>query len=254
MSELAFLIQDVFTFLALLDADDIRPIGSRYLPPSALSKLNALLVVPDQLAIQHLRNAKGHWRIGVRIHASERRTERIRFIHYLAESTRLVARTGAFLKPTPRTAQWLNGSNPQRARALFRAAFPLRPIQGDTECWCAFGLPGSHLPAPLAVFSQLLDILRQAPPAEHIKITTLLKLLALPTYDDDAPDQQSNRSHHPETTLRALLKLLQWFEVIAWENGSILQVTPIGAALLERPDGVSLSFTHKTKPLHWRVS
>ena len=247
MAQLDFLIQDAFTFLSLLASHDVRPVGSRYLPPSALARLNALLVVPDSFDIEHRRNSNGRWRLGVRSSPSERQQERIRFLHYLAESAHLVARTGAFLKPTPSTARWLNASDAQRVHTLFHAAFPARPTQADHDRWRALNLPGSHLPAPLAACNQLLDLLRQAPRGERIKVTTLRKLLALPAYDDDPPERD------PETTLRAWLKLLQWFEVVSAENASTVQLTSIGRVLLECSDSASLPppRTLRAKPFHW---
>ncbi len=247
MSQLTFLLQDVFTFLSLVSADDIRPLGARYLSTSALAKLNARLVIPDQLDIQPLRHATGHWRAGVRIPISERHTERIRFVHYLTESARLVARTGAFLKPTPLTAQWLHAPLQQRAQILFRAAFPLQPTHAarDDKRWRAFGLPGDHLPSPLAAFDQLLDIFRQVPIDQHLKTRTLLKLLALPAFDDDRPDDQ------PEAILRAWLKLLQWFQIVDCENGTVTYLTPIGATLIEHPEATAAELKNKTSPLHW---
>lgn len=247
MSQRAFLIQDVFTFLELLSANDIRPIGPRYLTPSTLTKLNSLLVVPDLILLQHPRKSNGQWRVGSRVRASERHSERIRFIHYLAESSQLVARTGEFLKPTPQTAQWLKRTPQQRAEILFCDAFPAQPSKPDDERWRAFGLPGDHLPSPLVAMNQLLDIFRQVPIDQRIKISTLLKLLDFPTYADDRAD------HQPEPTLGALLKLLQWFEIITCDHDSMVQLTSMGAPLLDHSDSVAptTTRTRRAKPLHW---
>jgi hypothetical protein len=239
------LIQDVFTFLSLVSVNEIRAVGSRYLSPSALAQLNPRLVVPDALDITPLRAPTGCWRVGSRVRMSERRTERIRFIHYLVESAELVARTGAFLKPTPLIAQWLAAPLQSRAQILFRAAFPLQPTPEDDKRWRAFGLPGDHLPAPLTAFNQLLDIFRQVPLDQRLKTRTLLKLSALPTYDDDRPIDQ------PAAILGDWLKLLQWFQIIHCENGSIIELDPLGATLLKHPGATTRTLANKTSPLHW---
>lgn len=151
MAQLAFLIQDVFSFLSLLSADDIRPIGSRYLPVSRLKQLASLLTVSDTFHLSAARNSKGKWCVGASNSSSERDAERIRFVHYIAESSHFVARTGAFLKPTPMITRWLKSSNLQVARTLFSAAFPPQPTPDDNARWRAFGLPGNHLVSPLTV-------------------------------------------------------------------------------------------------------
>ncbi|MBI5305473.1 MAG: WYL domain-containing protein [Chloroflexi bacterium] len=248
MSQLAFLIQDVFTLLAFLSANAIHPIGSRYLPPSALAKLNLLLVVPDDLNLKRPHNADGRWRAGVRVHTSERYAERIRFIHYLAESAHLVARTNTLLKPTPRVAVWLNASPAQRAQVLFRPAFPIQPTQEDAERWRAFGLPGKHLLSPLSALGQLIAILAQVPNGERITCKALLKLLALPSDDDGVPEDQ------PVQILGAWLELLRWFEIVTSGQGETTQVTKPGGAIIGQTDPKRVETNHKTQPLAWSKS
>jgi hypothetical protein len=118
MSQLAFLAQDILTLLGFLSANAVRPVGTRYLPSSVLTKLCPLLVVSDRLAIHHVRTTTGRWNTGVRGTTSERHAERVRFIHYLAEAAHFVARTGAVLKPTPWFSRWLTAS-PTRAPKLY---------------------------------------------------------------------------------------------------------------------------------------
>jgi len=107
------LLTDVFTFLAFLHAEDIAPMRLRFLAPSALANLDAQLRVPDGIVFTPRRAGKRG--------ATERETERIRFIHFLCEAAELVALTGRFLKPTPRAAHWLTRSTFDRAAELFAA-------------------------------------------------------------------------------------------------------------------------------------
>ena len=160
------LLQDVLTLLAFVSSNEIRPIGSRFLPPSALKQLNVLFVESDPLPTQPTRNAKGQWDKTVRTSASERNAPRTRWVHYLAESAHLIARTGKYLKPTPQLTQWLNTSPDQRAQILFQSAFLQHPTQEDEKRWRALGLPGNHLPAPLATLTQLLNLFCQVPTSQ----------------------------------------------------------------------------------------
>ncbi|MBI5653897.1 MAG: WYL domain-containing protein, partial [Chloroflexi bacterium] len=245
MSQLAFLTQDVLTFLTFLCADNIRPLGSRYLAPTALSKLTRLLSVSDPIQLKHIRNANGSWRAGVRVRASEKSAPRIRFIHYLAEAAHLVARTGAFLKPTPALACWLTASDHARAQILFRAAFPAQPTPDAEQRWRAFGLPGDHLPAPLATLGQLLEIFRHLPTDYRVKHSTLIKLLRVPAFDDSAPSDQ------PAAIVAGWLTLLEWFEILTRDSHATAQITPLGATLIEHPAAPPASWARADQPLHW---
>jgi hypothetical protein len=243
MSQTSFLLQDILTLLSLVANNDIHPIGSNYLPPSALKQLNPLLTQSDILPLHPIRNVKGQWDKHVRTSASERHSPRIRWVHYLADSAHLIARAGLLLKPTPRLTRWLNASPDQRAQILFQSAFPPHPTQEDEKRWRAFGLPGKHLPAPLATLKQLLDVFRQIPTSQTFTNRVLIKLLAMPHYDDEAQDDQ------PANVLAAWLDLLQSFEIITKDQAH--QVTPFGAHLIKHPNAKLYSFTPKTKPLHW---
>lgn len=202
------LLTDVFTFLAFLHAEDISPRGNRFLPPSALDRIN-----------RHLLHST------VERVTSERANERIRFIHFLCENAGLVARAGRFLKPTPRAPRWLTTSTFARANQLFAPAFIPEPGQQTkalADLWCAYCLPGWRLGTPHLA---LLALLRETPREETIRLSTLLKLLPLPFGDDP-----------PEAILRGVLLYLEWFEVVEWQGASAIRLTDWGALLLQRPD------------------
>ncbi len=243
MSQISFLLQDVLTLLSFVASHAIHPIGSNYLPPSALKQLNPLLTQSDSLPLHPTRNVKGQWDKHVRTSVSERHAPRIRWIHYLADSAHLIARAGSLLKPTPHFSQWLNPSADQRAQILFQSAFPSHPTQADEKRWRAFGLPGKHLPTPLATLQQLLEVFRQVPTSQTFTHRALVKLLALPHYDDDALEDQ------PANVLAAWLDLLQAFDVITPDQAP--HVTPFGAHLLQHPNAKPFSLTQKIQLLHW---
>jgi hypothetical protein len=248
MAQLLFLFHDVVTFLALLSAEEIHPLGSRYLPPTALAKLARLLIVSDPIALTQSRNSHGHWRAGTRLRTTERQAERIRLIHYLAEAAQFVARTGAVLKPTPWFSRWLTDSPQARAHTLWRAAFPTQPTHADDQLWRAFGLPGKHLASPLATLQQLFELFRHLPTDYRIKTTTLIKLLALPVFDDDAPENR------PATLLDGWLKLLEWWGIIARDQRASVQLTAVGAVLIDHPAAPPWTMNPTPQPLHWSTT
>jgi hypothetical protein len=243
-----FLFHDVVTFLALLSAEEIHPLGSRYLPPTALAKLARLLIVSDPIALTQSRNSHGHWRAGTRLRTTERQAERIRLIHYLAEAAQFVARTGTFLKPTPWFSRWLTDSPQARAHTLWRAAFPTQPTHAGDQLWRAFGLPGKHLASPLATLQQLFELFRHLPTDYRIKTTTLIKLLALPVFDDDAPEDR------PATLLDGWLKLLEWWGIIARDQRASVQLTAVGAVLIDHPAAPPWTMNPTPQPLHWSTT
>lgn len=227
------LLADVFTLLAFLHADDIAPLRSRFLAPSALAQLDAQLRMPDGLVYTRPRR-------GGKRGATERDTERIRFIHFLCEAADLVALTGRFLKPTPRAAHWLTLSSFDRTAKLFDALCD--HSRRGQELWRAYRLPAS--PDKLAA---LVDILRAAPREERIRFTTLLKLIPLPMPDDP-------RESPPNVIVRDFLRWLDWFGVTqtAPRAASIIQLTDWGACLLHRTDAPALPADPLAPPLKIR--
>ncbi|PJF40076.1 MAG: WYL domain-containing transcriptional regulator [Chloroflexi bacterium] len=83
---------DLAVLLGMLLRDDITLLHGRWLPPYALKAINAHLQHPEDLT-------------GVR---SELQTERLRFLHYVAEAAGLVAVQHGVLKPTVKAWQWLS--------------------------------------------------------------------------------------------------------------------------------------------------
>ena len=226
------LLTDVFTFLAFLHAEDIAPMRLRFLAPSALANLDAQLRVPDGIVFTPRRAGKRG--------ATERETERIRFIHFLCEAAELVALTGRFLKPTPRAAHWLTRSTFDRAAELFAAL--CNNSHRVQDLWRIYRLPAS--PAMLVM---LLDLLRAIPRDDPIHLTTLHKLIALPMLDDV-------RDASSETIWRDLLRYLEWFGVIQNDGATAptLRLTAWGACLLRRTDAPTLPVDPPPQPLELR--
>jgi len=120
------LMDDTFTLVSFLRTHDAAIVHSRFLSPLAVTALNALLCPRDPLPARMQQR-------------TERRTERLRFIHFLCEADRLVAPTGRFLKPTLRIKRWLTASPLERAAQLFRAAFPDQPRAASTNSGALIG-------------------------------------------------------------------------------------------------------------------
>lgn len=223
MSASSSLLQDTLSFLAFLHTRDVRPMGGRWLTPSALRDLNAGLIVHDSL--QPPARGRGGKRGTV-----ERDTDRLRFIHFLCEAAHLVTKTGLYLKPTLRVPRWLAASPRDQLRTLFDAAYPAQPHRPHDELWRTYRLPGCTLSSPTLSLAPLFDILRRMAFTERLRLTTLLRLVPLP--DDPA------RSETPDAILRGVLDQLAAFEVLIWRGQSIVQLTDLGAHLLNRPDAL----------------
>ena len=228
------LLEDTFTFLAWLYANDITPLGSRFLSPKAISILNPYLRAPDEI-----RNARRHDR-GGKHGTTERETERIRFIHYLCEAAHLVALTGHFLKPTPRAARWLTLSTIERTRHLFEAGF-LTPSRHIDDLWRAYRLPGWQYGSPHTAVAPLLDLLRAIPLDHTTRLNTISKMIVLPILDG-LPKIE------PGAMLADLLRDLAWLGVVHFAR-STLRLTDLGAHLLDRADAPPLPPEPTAQPL-----
>jgi hypothetical protein len=233
MSSTAILLADTLTFLAFLHAHDTRPLGLRWLPPTALRHMNAQLIERDQVApLTQTRNGKRG--------TTERETRRLRFIHFLCEAAQLVAHTSPYLKPTLRVKGWLAAAPFDQLQQLFVAAYPDRPARPHDELWRVYRLPGWSLTSPaLALVLPLLQILRAAPPGEHLKLATLLKLIPLP--EDGA--------ERPADILRGLLVELHAFGVLDWHGAAGDRAADKVAFTLTGPGTALLQPTVPAPPL-----
>jgi hypothetical protein len=92
---------------------------------------------------------------------SELQTDRIRFLHYLAEAAGLVAPAGGLLKPTPAAWGWLQAAEVERRRALWDGwRADLRRPSHDRALWQWYRLPGDR-----AFVCTALDTLPNLPQA-----------------------------------------------------------------------------------------
>ncbi len=213
MTHSTALLMDTFAFLCFLHADDVLPMGTRYLPNSMLLKINAQLLVLDDVQTVRL-NGKGGTH-----GTTECKTNRIRFLHYLCEVAGLIALTGRYLKPTPRAARWLTRSREARAQELF-AAFRAT-TRANTELWRAYRLPGFRLDAPTHLLAPLLEILTRTPRDEMICVHALWQKIPFTTFEET-----------PADILRGILRYLEWFGVIQWRGDATFHLTDFGAQLL----------------------
>jgi hypothetical protein len=76
--------------------------------------------------------------------------------------------------PTVRTAQYLAANQSAQAHLLYHAAFSSEPVHAQR--WRNFKLPDSPLGAPQSFAQWLIQLLRELPAEQNIKLNTLLKL------------------------------------------------------------------------------
>ncbi len=233
------LAADLFAFLSLLNRQDMGVRHGRWLPPRALQALNTYISPPDEL---------GSGR-------SELQAARIPFIHYLAERAGLVELIGGYLKPTLVAQEWLAAPRPQRLRTLWDAwrepsdanralwrRYRLSALQEDDDPVARFHALLEPLAAcpvgPLGHPTGLLDALAERSPALLRPQTTYAAWTALD------PDDRAGFKDRARVTLLALLTgPLTWFGLLSSpfpgrEGGQGVRLTPLGAALLGRDDGV----------------
>lgn len=142
------LVLDLVHFLAYLQGHAVHPLAGRWLAPAHFRALNDHLAHPDP-AVAKAR--------------SELQCGTLRFIHYLAEVSGLVAPVMGCLAPTPEAFAWLTAGEADRLRHLGRAwARDLRARSAGASRWSRYRFPGS--PAAVAV---CLDALASLPPGRY---------------------------------------------------------------------------------------
>lgn len=109
--------------LGVLLFHDVRPLHGRWLPPSALRTVNERLRFGENL--DEVR--------------SELRTGRLRFLHYLAEASGLVAVQAGVLKPTVEAWRWLDLPSDERWRRLLHAL--AADLKARDRLWDRYRLP-----------------------------------------------------------------------------------------------------------------
>lgn len=114
---------DVAMLLGVLLFHDVRPLHGRWLPPSALRTVNERLRFGENL--DEVR--------------SELRTGRLRFLHYLAEASGLVAVQAGVLKPTVEAWRWLDLPSDERWRRLLHAL--AADLKARDRLWDRYRLP-----------------------------------------------------------------------------------------------------------------
>lgn len=116
----AALAFDLGALLGTLLGDDVRPLHGRWLPPWALRRWNERISIKEDTS-------------SIR---SELRTERLRFLHYLAEVNGFVALQGGLLKPTMRAWEWLANPTPMMLLDAIRT-----DINRKDSLWSRYRLP-----------------------------------------------------------------------------------------------------------------
>lgn len=203
MTDATDLLEDIFTFVCFLHAEDVRPRGRRFLPPGALNALNAQLRAPDPAPIR-----------------SERAAPRIAFIHFLCEAAGFIARVGDTLKPTPQAQAWLASAPADRLRPFARALRSGDPM--IDALWRAYHLPGWRGDPPRAALQAFILALRETP-----RLTWADLAHALPATLHDAPDAQ------PRAIAQALARCLTWLGWVEARRGRVTLTTLGRHALLD---------------------
>ena len=243
---------DLFALLSFLNRQDCPVRHGRWLRPRTLQALNAVLSPPDDL---------GDGR-------SELQAARIPFLHYLAERAGLVGLTGGCLKPTLVAQEWLAAPRSQRLCILWDAW--REPVDDNRALWRRYRLPAlEEDDDPLARLQALFDALAACPVGPPGDPTGLLEALierapALvrpqATYAAWAaldPDERAGFEARARAVLLVLLTgPLTWFGLLSKSANqqigksanqqigksanqqSPLLLTPLGAALLGREDGI----------------
>jgi len=146
------LSRDLAVWLGGLLARDVRPLHGRWLPPTTVRALNALLPRPEA------------W-TGAR---SELGVGRLRFLHYLAEASGWLAVQNGFLKPTAAAWRWLELPASEAWAALWAA------LQADRAAgavlWRRYQLPD----LPAVAWDALVQLLGTMPAGSSYPIASLI--------------------------------------------------------------------------------
>ncbi|HIP96970.1 MAG TPA: WYL domain-containing protein [Anaerolineae bacterium] len=224
---------DIFAFLAFLNRRDVRPLHSRWLPPTEIRCLAPYLTGLDSLPD------------GVR---SERQVPYLAFIHYLAERAGLVGLSLGLLKPTLPARDWLRRPRAERIQRLWEAWCG---EDKDNKVWLRYQLPAVRNDEPLPRFHGLLKALATCEPGHAYPLDDFLNALRrfdpalFQPYADSlwTGDAPANFHDAATTCLRSLLTgPLAWFGVLESASqrtgeSAIVSLSPLGAALLGRGDG-----------------
>lgn len=230
--------RDMAFLLAWCQADPVRPIHERWLPPSAIWAIGRRLSSPA-ISEQDLQCR------------SERHVPYLAFLHYLAETTGFLNIVGDLLKPTPAAWQWADLDAVSRLRTLYLAWMREDPPAADR--WRTYGFPFAWHRHPLALVRSVVDTLRLSEldrwqPAEQIwehwwgrsGITHLNGYVL----EDDGRAPFFDLFQGPCAWL-GLLEL-----AYDADDQLYLQRTPQGDWLLELPDAVPPS-SMEPRPCRW---
>ncbi len=222
----ADLLYNVCLFLGFLNSQDIIPLHGRWLPPGQMQILNRLFSAPEDLT-------------NVR---SEKRTGRLRFLHYLCETAGLVALAGRYLKPTPMVASWLAASRREKWSALWDGWRSGSEI--NHQLWVRYELPGWQQRNPLAILTRLLPYVAQCPPAQWLSLPSFIEVVLEEeeALRDLTPwwQREEGRDEACRILQQHLTGPLAWLGVVSLgcedANHVSFSLTSLGAALLNPDD------------------
>ncbi len=229
------LLKHLFVFLSFLQRSESVPLHERWLPSAALDELGRFFslrsgTAPDSSPLPR----------------SELQAPYLTFLHYLAESAGLIGLFSGRLKPTSAAWDWVTVDPFHQLQSLWSAWSAESPENRERRR--RFRQPPAREPDPLGRTAQLHTFLADQTPGaiwtSAIWTTQAPELLRpLAPYRIWADLDSEARAEYSlvmqEKLSQVLSGPLSWLGVVAPLEASWI-LTPTGAALLGRPDGIAL--------------
>lgn len=215
---------DVAMLLGRLLFHDVRPLHGRWLPPFALRTVNERLRLRENLD-------------GVR---TELKTTRLRFLHYLAEATGLVAVQAGVLKPTVQAWRWLDLPPGERWQGLCHAV--AADLKARDRLWDRYRFPSIDG----QTWQTLIDRFEQLTPGCIYTRENFIRVI---------------QPHLPTVDLNTLIPPLlddplTWLGIVSVQDEGFTLLTksfsePQNAELVQHEDAICVTLTHlpRLRPL-----
>jgi len=209
---------DIALFLAHLQAADVHPLHGRWLPPRHFHALGSCLLPAVSCHDQR----------------SERQSDRLPFVHYLAESLGLLTLVSNLLKPSPAALGWLERQPSAQFRDLWQVW--LSTSDENRQRWTRYHLPAYKLRDPVALARRVADLLSAWPIEQRLDPHNVV----CPILAELIPWWERNEGKPAQTLLHDILAgPLTWLGVVRQTESGQRQpsysLTSLGAWLLDRP-------------------
>lgn len=151
------LCHDIAVLLGLLLRNNVKLAWGRWLPPRFLKMFNQWLSIPESLPDMR----------------SELKTERLRFLHYLAETAGLVGIINGYLKPAAAAWTWLDAPPDQQWQLLWQAWQQDLTRRPDEQRWLKYRFP----PIPRRAWTVVLNQLSQLEMNKGYAVAAFIEML-----------------------------------------------------------------------------